>query len=181
MVKELEKRLGDTSAYRATLPDSTNLTTLQQLINEVADIHNADVNVYDPAGNLLVSSEDKVYEEGILSTKIHPDAFYHMNRMREVQYVQKEKLSSLSYWSIYSTVRNEQGEVVNYLNIPYFSSQIDLKQEISNFLVTIINLNAFIFLIAGVIAVFITTRITRSFSVIGEKMKDIRLGGTMRN
>ncbi len=35
-----------------------------------------------------------------------------------------------------------------YLNIPYFTSQSKLKQEISNFLVAIINLNAFIFLMA---------------------------------
>lgn len=56
-----------------------------------------------------------------------------------------------------------------YLNIPYFTSQSNLKQEISNFLVTIINLNAFIFLIAGIVALFITNRITHSFSLIGEK------------
>jgi two-component system, NtrC family, nitrogen regulation sensor histidine kinase NtrY len=109
---------------------------------------------------------------------MHPAAYYHLNRLREVQHVQEETLSSLSYLSIYSVVRNDQGQVVKYLNIPYFSSQIDLKQEISNFLVTIINLNAFIFLIAGVIALFITNKITRSFSVIGDKMKEITLGKT---
>jgi nitrogen fixation/metabolism regulation signal transduction histidine kinase len=92
--------------------------------------------------------------------------------------VQKETLSSLEYWSIYSAVRNDRGEVMQYLNIPYFSSQIDLKQEISNFLVTTINLNAFIFLIAGIIALFITNKITQTFSVIGEKMREIRLGRT---
>jgi nitrogen fixation/metabolism regulation signal transduction histidine kinase len=53
-----------------------------------------------------------------------------------------------------------------------------LKQEISNFLVTIINLNAFIFLIAGVIALFITNRVTRSFLLISEKMKEVNLGKT---
>jgi nitrogen fixation/metabolism regulation signal transduction histidine kinase len=44
--------------------------------------------------------------------------------------------------------------------------------------VTIINLNAFIFLIAGVIALFITNRITRSFSIISDKMKEVHLEGT---
>jgi nitrogen fixation/metabolism regulation signal transduction histidine kinase len=53
-----------------------------------------------------------------------------------------------------------------------------LKQEISYFLVTIINLNAFIFLIAGVVALFITNRVTRSFSLISEKMKEVNLGKT---
>jgi nitrogen fixation/metabolism regulation signal transduction histidine kinase len=98
--------------------------------------------------------------------------------MRQVQYVQEESLTSLRYLSIYAAVRDEKGGVYAYLNIPYFLSQIDVNQEISNFLVTIINLNAFIFLIAGVIALFITNRITRSFSIIGDKMKAIRLGST---
>ena len=50
------------------------------------------------------------------------------------------------------------GSAYAYINIPYFLSQQELKQEISNFLVTIINLNAFIFLVAGVIALFITNQ-----------------------
>jgi signal transduction histidine kinase len=177
MVKELQKRLNDTTAFNADLPDS-GAYNLQKLINEVADIHNADVNVYDIEGKLQVSSENEVYEKGILSKQMHPLAYYHLSRMREVQYVQKERLSSLDYWSIYASVRNADGEVVQYLNVPSFSTQIDLKQEISNFLVTIINLNAFIFLIAGVIALFITNKITQSFSVIGDKMREITLGKT---
>ena len=40
---------------------------------------------------------------------------------------------------------------------------------------TIINLNAFIFLIAGIIALFITNRITHSFSLMSDKMKKINL------
>jgi signal transduction histidine kinase len=178
MVRELEKRLKDTTAFSTDLADSISYSNLQKLVDEVADIHNADVNVYDLEGNLQVSSENEVYDKGILSKQMHPLAYYHLSRMREVQYVQKERLSSLDYWSIYACVRNDNGEVVQYLNIPYFSSQIDLKQEISNFLVTIINLNAFIFLIAGVIALFITNKITQSFSVIGDKMREITLGKT---
>jgi signal transduction histidine kinase len=174
MVKELQKRLDQGNNIESG--DSISIYNLQKLVNEVADIHNVDVNVYDPQGNLEVSSEEDVYKKGILSTKMHPMAYFHLSRMREVQHVQEESLSSLDYLSIYSVVRDGKGIVRNYLNIPYFSSQMDLKQEISNFLVTIINLNAFIFLIAGVIALFITNKITKSFSVIGDKMRAITLG-----
>lgn len=178
MVKELQKRLSDTTTFNPSLSDSASYINLQKLVNEVADIHNADVNVYDLDGKLQVSSEMEVYDKGILSKQMHPLAYYHLNRLREVQFVQKEILSSLDYWSIYATVRNDDGEVVQYLNIPYFITQVELKQEISNFLVTIINLNAFIFLIAGVIALFVTNKITQSFSVIGDKMREITLGKT---
>jgi signal transduction histidine kinase len=178
MVKEMQKRLVQHETFDDVLKiyDSAANYDLQELIGEVADIHNVDVNVYDLDGNLQVSSETEVYNKGILSKKIHPEAYYHLNRMRQVQYVQEETMSTLNYLSIYAAVRNEEGQVYAYLNIPYFLSEVDLNQEISNFLVTIINLNAFIFLISGTIALFITNKITRSFSVIGDKMKQITLG-----
>jgi signal transduction histidine kinase len=180
MVREMQKRVEVFPTFDNTIKayDSVTNYNLQTLIDEVADIHNVDVNVYDLNGDLQVSSQPGVYKRGILSNKIHPEAYYHLHRMRQVQYVQEESLTSLRYLSIYAAVRDEKGGVYAYLNIPYFLSQIDVNQEISNFLVTIINLNAFIFLIAGVIALFITNRITRSFSIIGDKMKAIRLGST---
>ncbi len=181
MIKEMQKQASDFGTFDDVINiyDSVTNNNLQNLINEVADIHDVDVNVYDTSGNLYVSSEAEVYKKGLLSTKMHPEAYYHLNRLRQVQYVQEETLSSLHYLSIYATVRREDdGKVLAYLNIPYFLSQIDINQEISNFLVTIINLNAFIYLIAGVIALFITNKITRSFSVIGDKMKEIQLGKT---
>ena len=178
VVREMQKRpaAGKDPDSSLLFSDSASSTNIQRLVNEIADIHNVDVNLYDPAGNLQVSSEPEVYKRGLLSTKIHPAAYYHLNQLREVQYVQEEALSSLKYLSIYAAIRNEKGQVYAYLNIPYFLSQIDVNQEISNFLVTLINLNAFIFLIAGIIALIITNRITRSFSIIGDKMRDIQLG-----
>lgn len=178
MVKEMEKRIAENAMFDDVIRiyDPVTNENLQSLIDDVADIHNVDVNVYDLEGNLQVSSEPEVYKRGLLSTKIHPEAYYHLNHLRQVQFVQEESLSELKYLSIYAAVRDESGQVYAYLNIPYFLSEIDVNQEISNFLVTIINLNAFIFLIAGIIALIITNRITRSFSLIGDKMKEIRLG-----
>ena len=178
MVKEMEKRVADHSISDDVVKiyDPGSNEALKNLVNEVAEIHNVDVNVYDLGGNLKVSSQLNIYEKGVLSYKMHPEAYYHLNRLREVERVQHENISNISYLSIYSPVRNTENKVYGYLNIPYFLSQFDLNQEISNFLVTIINLNAFIFLIAGVIALFITNRITRSFSIIGDKMREVNLG-----
>ena len=180
MVREMQKRLtgNGNSDSLINLMDSGSNYNFQKLVNEVADIHNVDVNVYDLKGNLQVTSQSEVYKTGIVSTKINPVAYYNLSRLRKVQFVQIETLNMLKYLSIYAPVRNNKGTVYAYLNIPYFSSEADLEQEISNFLVTIINLNAFIFLIAGIIALFITNQITRSFLVISDKMKEITLGKT---
>jgi signal transduction histidine kinase len=149
---------------------------LENIINKLAEIHAADANLYDVSGNLKVSSLPLPYNTGMVSTKIDPIAFYHLSKLKDVQFFQEQKFGELKYLSNYVPVRDETGKEYAYLNIPYFESQSKLKDEISNFLVTIINLNAFIFLMAGIIALFITNRITSSFSIITNKMKEINIG-----
>ncbi|MBK8786889.1 MAG: GHKL domain-containing protein [Chitinophagaceae bacterium] len=149
---------------------------LQIVIDRVSEIHAVDANLYDLDGNLLVSSLPLPYTKGIISKKMDPVAFYHLNRKNEVQFFKEEQIGKLNFVSNYVPVIDAAGREYAYLNIPYFTSQSKLQEEIANFLVTIINLNAFIFLIAGIIALFITNRITRSFSFISEKMKAVNLG-----
>ncbi len=133
------------------------------------------MNLYDTLGDLKVSSHADIYYRGVLSEKMNPLAFFRLNNLHQVQTVTDEQVGKINYLSIYSPVRDETGNAVAYLNIPSYSTQGELKQEISNFLVTIITLNAFIFLISGAIAVFITNRITSSFTIITQKMRDINL------
>lgn len=178
MVKEMEKKIAGHNTFDDVIKfyDSVSNLSLQGLITEVSEIHGVDVNVYDLNGDLQVSSETNVYSKGVLSKKMDPVAYYHLSRLNQVEHVQKENIARFSYLSIYAPVRDEDGRVYAYLSIPYFTSQPELNQEISNFIVTVINLNAFILLIAGLIALFITNRITRSFSVISNKMKEVNLG-----
>lgn len=178
MVKEMENKIAEHKTFDDVimLYDSVTNHRLRQLADDVSDIHGVDVNIYDLDGNLQVSSEPTVYEKGILSKKIDPTAFYHLNRLNQVEWVQDERIADFAYLSVYAPVMdNETRNVYAYLSIPYFTSEQELNQEISNFIVTIINLNAFIFLIAGLIALFITNRITRSFSLISDKMKEVNL------
>ena len=148
----------------------------ENVINNLSKIHGLDVNLYSLLGDLQASSLPLPYAKGIVSTKMDPIAFNHLNQGKEIQYFQKEKIGKLNFVSGYIPVTDSVGKDVAYLNIPYFISQTKLKEEISSFLITIINLNAFIFLIAGIVALIITNRITGSFSFISEKMKLINLG-----
>jgi hypothetical protein len=158
------------------LKDNTGTQAVEKSIINIAEIHGVDVNIYDLKGNLRFSSLPLPYVKGIVSTKMEPIAYIHLSSQREVQYIQQEHIGNLNFMSSYVPVLDAGGNAYAYLNIPYFTSQSKLEQEIANFLVTIINLNAFIFLIAGIVALFITTRITNSFAVIGEQMKKINLG-----
>lgn len=178
MENEVRASLTDLSIFDDVIKvyDEGYRQKLEQTIARISEIHANDINLYDIDGNLQVSSLPFPYNKGIISTKMDPVAYYHLNKQKEIQYFGEEKIGKLNFVSNYVPVIDETGREYAYLNIPYFISQSKLKQEISSFLVTIINLNAFIFLIAGIVALFITNRITRSFSFISNKMKEVNLG-----
>ena len=178
MNKEITTKIRNHEAFDDVLKlyETGSNNEIKKLVDEVAEIHGADINLYDLNGNLRETSHPIVYDKGILSKKMNAEAYHNLFNKQMVQFVNEEQIGMVTYLSVYSPVRDAQGNAYAFLNIPSFNSQKELTQEISNFLVTIINLNVFIFLIAGAIALFITNRITSSFILIGEKMQRINLG-----
>ncbi len=178
MKKEVRNSLSELAVFDDVIKayDDGVKEELEQTILKISEIHDVDINLYDLEGNLKISSLPLLYNKGIVSTKMDPVAFYHINKQKEVQYFKEEKIGALNFISNYVPVIDGTGKEYAFLNIPYFTSQSKLKLELANFLVTIINLNAFVFLIAGIVALFITNRITSSFSFIINKMKEVNLG-----
>ncbi len=150
----------------------------EKKISDISAIHNTDINFYDKSGNLIASSQPYIYSKQVLSGKINPDAFYEMHYRHSTRFVHEETIGNFSYQSIYMPVKDENDETIAYLNIPLLSSHTELQEEISDFLITVIILNALIFIFAGAIAVTLTGRITSSLELIGNKMKEINIGST---
>ena len=178
MQNEVRNSLSELTVFDdvVKLYDPAYKEKLEQTIAKISEVHAVDINLYDLEGNLKVSSLPLPYNKGIVGNLMDPEAFYHLNQLKEIQFFKEETIGSLHYLSNYVPLLDENGKEYAFLNIPYFTSQTKLRQEISNFLVAIINLNAFIFLIAGIVALFITNRITRSFTFISNRMKQVNLG-----
>lgn len=179
MVTEIEKQISKLKIAHIFHDENENaesFANLESLVNEISEVHGTDVNIYDTHGQLRVSSNPDIYLKGVISNMMNPLAYYRLQNLKQVQTVTDEQIGEVDYQSIYTPIRDEEGYAIAYLNTPSFNSQAELKQEISNFLVTIINLNAFVFLVAGIIAVFITNQITYSFSLISERMREVNFG-----
>ena len=70
--------------------DSVSDEKLEETINRVAGIHDADINLYDLNGDLKVSSLPLPYKKGIVSEKMDPIAFFHLNKLKDVQFSQEQ-------------------------------------------------------------------------------------------
>ena len=156
--------------------DSVSKSTRFKLfITNIASTQKIDINVFDDRGILFASSQDDIYDKGLISRVMRPDAFYQLNYLGKSIIKQNEKVAGLSYLSGYEPLRDENGYTLGYINVPLFSSERDLNFQISNIVVTLINLYAFIFLLSSLITVVITRWITRTFNIIIKQFGQINL------
>lgn len=134
-----------------------------------------DINLYDNNGNLFAASQYEIYRKGLLAPIMRPDAYYQLSTAGKSIVIQGERVAGLSYQAAYQPLRNDRGIALGYLNVPFFSSEKDLNYQVSNIVVTLINVYAFIFLISSLITVYITRWVTRSFDLIIKQFGQLNL------
>jgi two-component system, NtrC family, nitrogen regulation sensor histidine kinase NtrY len=148
---------------------------VKSFITTLAVGQKIDINIYNRRGMLLNTSEDEIYNKGLISHMMRPDAYYKLNDLGQSIVIQNEEVAKLSYLSAYQPIRDEHGIIWGFINVPYFSSEKEINFQISNIVITLINLYAFIFLFSSLITVFITRWITQSFNIIIRQFGRINL------
>lgn len=149
---------------------------LTDLLIKFQNVFFTDINIYDLDGDLLASSRPKVFTEGLTSTKMNAEAFHRMNDRKQFLYIHEENIGNLKYLSAYVPFRNNNNKHIAYLNLPYFAKQNELQEEIASFMVTFINIYLLLIAIALIIAVLISSHITKPLQLIREKLGGVIYG-----
>ena len=149
---------------------------LDQLLIKFSDVFYTDINLYDPNGNLLATSRPEIFDLGLQGNMINPEAFEKLKYEQQALYVHKESIGKLSYLSAYVPFINVDNKLLAYLNLPYFTKQNVLKQDITTLVVAIVNIYVLLILLTIAVAVFISDQITRPLRMIQQKFSEIELG-----
>lgn len=156
--------------------DYANIGDLNAFINQIADFYDTDITLFDAQGTVMASSIAKIYDEGVIAGVMNPEAYYHLQLLRESQYTHSENISLLQFQAAYAPVFKNKSEVLGYLQLPYFSQQADLLAEISSIIVGFINLYVLLFIIIGVIAYLVSRNISFPLMLIQQKLSRTVLG-----
>lgn len=148
---------------------------LVYLLNTLAGDQGLDINLYNKSGRLMATSQSALLQKGFLSSLMNPLAFDALKTGVQSDWQVIEKIGTLDYQSLYLPLRTRSGEVIAYLNLPDYNSQSALKVELSDILSTLINIYMLIFFIAGLSAFLISNSIVRSFYLLIEQFRKIRL------
>lgn len=165
-------------AYNTSL--NTNVRTLFDrmtgFLDPIADVHNMDINIYSPRGQLILTTAAYLFESEVTARRMNPLAWYALRATANESYHSRESIGGVSYQSIYAPLRETNGEVAAYVELPYYNNDRALVQHLQVFRSTLLTIFVFTFLLAGFIALFMTRNFTRRIDHVRQKLRQLRLG-----
>lgn len=162
-IRTVEKQL-NANGY-----DSKDSLFVEEL-NRLAGAFNTDINLFNAQGMLIQSTQNNIFESGLLSNQMHPVAFEKLHHQKSSLIVQIENIESMSYLSAYLPIYNQEGEIKAYLNLPYFSKTEELQSGINRFLVALINIYLLLTGLSIALALLISNRITQPLKLMRDKI-----------
>ncbi|NNK81025.1 MAG: HAMP domain-containing histidine kinase, partial [Flavobacteriales bacterium] len=151
---------------------------LELYLEKFAKVFFTDINLYSLDGKLIASSRPQVFNRGLLSQQMNPEAFQALSFKTESRFIHEERIGGLQYLSAYVPFMDSNKKVLAYLNLPYFAKQTELEDELSRFLVTVINVLVLLFVLSILVAVLISNWITRPLQLLKDNLAAIRLDRT---
>ena len=172
----LKKEITIQLYQRSTVAVTTeNLQTIfQKAIYEIAFIHNLEISLYDLKGNILITSVPFGLKDSIpknLST-LKVSQLKSSTNSRVFEIIEFNKINiETSYTYILDAFANRIG----ILKLEFNQDNSAQEYELKEFLTRLIIVYFFMFLIAIMLAYFLSSYITRSIKSITDKMKRTRL------
>src|SRR5690606_24406298 len=171
VVAELITAFGDRETFEGVNPDFVT-----NYLIRYSNVFYADINLYDIDGKLIATSRPEIIERGLISNRINPHAYQSLIFHKKSSFIHDESIGNMDYLSAYVPFRNDDNQVIAYLNLPYFAKQNQLEKELSQFFTALINIYALLFLISIFIAMIFANYISEPVRLIKEKIGALQLG-----
>ncbi len=154
-----------------------NIQYLNERLITLSNTFYTDINIYDTLGNLLSTSRSEIFDKGLIGKRMNPRAWHELHNLRNPKFIGTESIGKISFLSAYVPIINSKGNPVVYLNLPYFTRQEELRNELYNIIVAIINIFALLALLSISLVVAITSQLTRPLEMIRESMSRVNIKG----
>ena len=148
---------------------------LKYLFEKWSYVFFTDINLYSTSGDLITSSRMDIFNKNLTGRKMDRNAYVKIKLKDNSEFIHKERIGKLSYMSAYIPFMNENNEVLAYINLPYFTKQNRISNEISKLIVTLLNIYVLLFIITVFVAVIVAQNITRPLFLIQKHIGQINL------
>ncbi|HBB90582.1 MAG TPA: hypothetical protein DC042_02390 [Bacteroidales bacterium] len=149
---------------------------LDELLLKFSYVFNTDMNIFDPQGNLIVSTRPEVFDYYLAGKKMNPIAYDALHNQQRTSFIIRESIESLGYYSSYVPLLNQDGILLGYLNLPYFSRQTEIRREIANLVVAMLNGYFILIMLSIFFAVVLANQVSKPLEQLQTKLAGLRFG-----
>lgn len=172
-INEHVKFILDNTSYPLT---TENLPLIfKDKIHELSTIHSSQINIYDLDGNLIISSKGSFKIDGTNHSKISDIILKIIRSSPQKRFVDLRLLNNYRFRSAYNYIEDNQFKPLGIINLPYKEETHFYDEEMQSFLIRFGQIFAFVFLIAIVLAYFLSSYITKTLKLISQKIEQTQL------
>ncbi len=135
-----------------------------------------DINIYDLNGNLINTTQPKLFD-GFKSNIINRKAYEYIKLKNRFYYSNEEEINGIKYNSSYFPLKDKEGNTQAIINIPYFDNNIKSKINMSNFVITYLNIILVLMGASALVVIIVTRNTIKPLKIIQDKMQKISLTG----
>jgi two-component system, NtrC family, nitrogen regulation sensor histidine kinase NtrY len=169
---EVKQKLGENNE----IDRITTGAYLDYILKKFAHVFATDINIYDKSGNLLATSQPRLYSRGITGLQMNSVAFNQLKYKRSSEFIHQESIGELDYLSAYIPLLNNEGALLGYLNLQHFAKQNVYESQLSGFIVAIINIAVLFLVFSVIIALLVSNWLTAPLRLIQQSIRTIELG-----
>ena len=133
---------------------------------------NQDIHVYSLSGELIASSSPALFNSGVLSRRMAPEAFFSDNHSA----VCYEQIASHPYLVSYIPFHNGSFVTIGYIAVPYFLSEQTRNAEVDKLLSRLLPPYIVVLLLALFFSFAAARSMTAPISMLTEKMRHFAIG-----
>lgn len=152
-----------------------NSTQAQGLSIDLHDLGydmNQDIHVYSLSGELIASSSPALFNNGVLSRRMAPEALFS----EEHAVVCYEQIASHPYLVSYIPFHNGSFVTIGYIAVPYFISEQTRNEQVDALLARLLPPYLIVLLVALFFSFAAAKSMSAPISILAEKMRHFEIG-----
>jgi signal transduction histidine kinase len=134
---------------------------------------NQDIHVYSLSGELIASSSPALFNSGVLSRRMSPQALF----ADEHAVVCYEQIANQPYLVSYVPFHNGSFVTIGYIAVPFFVSEQTRNAQVDKLLARLLPPYILVVLLALIFAFAASKSMMAPISLLAEKMKGFTIGG----
>lgn len=154
---------------------------IASVLQRYSESHQNAMHYFDKDGFLYSTTEQNIFDKGIISKRMNPVAYMHLKSGVEKMYKTDENIGKFHYKSAYYAIQDSANNKLGYLELPYYSRDRKIRlgvSEIWTYNATVLTLLFFI----GICAIyFLTARNMQPIQHIADRLRRLSLGNKAKN